>query len=308
MRTATYLRWGQDRAAVGWLLAVVLLAPSVARCQTPDAAPAAGPEPRDFGLGSALFANPSPVPSTNPQHIRLFRIAPGFISDPPGLQDSDTALPGTPSLTPSLPPDPDTGPDWIQVAMGSDNPYFDFRKRGDPGGLGFYRVNTQLQVVDTTSTACSVGLQAVMPAGIQYNGVPDGPTVFSPHFSLFQALDDDTAVQCFVGKHLLVNSTGPSAATIRRDLQYGMAVQRSLACLGAESLRNVYFFMGALGQYRAERNESAGAAAVWEMLPGMHWQLTENWWLSGGVLLPVGPTRADNAVSLPWQLTCSFQF
>jgi hypothetical protein len=192
--------------------------------------------------------------------------------------------------------------------MGTDNPYFDFRRRGDPGGLGFYRVNTQLQVFDTPTTACSLGLQAVVPAGIQYYGVQDGPTVFSPHFGLFHALDDDTAVQCFVGKHMLVNGTGPSAGTISRDVQYGMAVQRSLASLGAEPLRNVYFYMGALGQYRAERNESAGGTALWEVLPGLHWRLADNWWVSGGVLLPVGPARADSASGLPWQFTCSFQF
>jgi hypothetical protein len=194
--------------------------------------------------------------------------------------------------------------------MGTDNPYFDFRRRGDPGGLGFYRVNTQVQVLDTSTTACSVCLHAVAPAGTQYGGVQDGPTVFSPQLGLFHALDDETALQCFVGKHLLVNNSGsPSSGTIQRDLQYGVALQRSLAALGAEAFRNVYFYMGALGQYRADRGDLAGSAVLWEVLPGMHWKLADNWWLSGGLLLPVSPSaRSDSGSSLPWQLTCSFQF
>jgi hypothetical protein len=298
--------WG--RATAGCLLGLVLMAwPSAADAQSFLASDSDGMVPRDFGLGSYLPGNAPASPAANRSRIRLFRFTPGFMTDPVGLQDVDDAPPGTFSTTPVLPPESENGPDWIQVAVGTDNPYFDFRQPGDPGGVGFYRVNTQLQLIDTTTTACSLGVQAVSPAGIQYNGVPDGPTVFSPHFGLFHALDEDTALQCFVRKHLCVSNTG-TGSTVQRDLQYGMAVQRSLATIGPESLRNIYLYMGALGQVRPERNEQSGALATWRMLPGVYWQLADNWWMSGGFLLPVGPARSDSSVNLPWQLTCSFQF
>ena len=77
----------------------------------------------------------------------------------------------------------------MSVAAGNDNPYFDFRQRNDPGGIGYTRVSTQMQLFDTTRTACSVGLQAVTPAGLQCDGVADkmGTTVVSPAVSLFHA-------------------------------------------------------------------------------------------------------------------------
>ena len=49
----------------------------------------------------------------------------------------------------SLPPSADSGPDWLSVAMGNDNPYFEFRQPGDPGGIGFYKWYSQVQVFDT---------------------------------------------------------------------------------------------------------------------------------------------------------------
>jgi hypothetical protein len=302
MRTMPFDRRGLSSTtalALGLLLAAW---PSAVRAQALDTWDPSSIIPRDFGLG----ASSSGPPPSNPQRIRLFRISPGFISDPVGLQDVDDSPPGSvPVDTPA--PTPDSGPDWIQVAMGTDNPYFDFRQRGDPGGLGFYRLNTQLQLVDTRTTSCALCLQAVSPAGIQYCGVQDGPTVFSPQLGWFCALNDTTAIQGYIGKHMLVNSTG-TCPLLQRNLQYGLAVQRSLASLGAEPLRNFYVYMGALGQYRPERNESSGGVALWQMLPGVHWRLADNVWVSGGVILPVGPSRADTATALPWQLTCSFQF
>jgi hypothetical protein len=303
MRTIPLNRRGLFRAA-GLILGLLTAGPSAVRSQTIDAWDPSSAIPKDFGLAGSATSSPS---ASNPQRIRIFRIAPGFISDPVGLQDVDDTPPGAVSSTPPPLPDNGSGPDWIQVAMGTDNPYFDFRQRGDPGGVGFYRLNTQLQLVDTRATSCALCLQAVSPAGIQYNGVPDGPTVFSPQLGWFHAIDNDTAVQGYIGKHMLVNSTGTSPV-LQRNLQYGMAVQRSLASLGAEPLRNVYVYMGALGQYRPEHNENSGTTLLWQMLPGVHWKLADNLWVSGGVILPVGPSRFETSTALPWQLTCSFQF
>ena len=41
------------------------------------------------------------------------------------------------------------------------------------------------------------------------------------------------------------------------------------------------------------------------MLPGLHWKVADNWWMSGGVILPVGAPRSEPGL---WQFTCSLQF
>src|SRR5438093_602931 len=83
-------------------------------------------------------------PPSGSQRIRLFRIQPGFVRDLPWLEDD------RPPSDPRLPsPESDDGPDWISFAAGNDNPYFDFRQRGDPGGVGFARVSSQVQLLET---------------------------------------------------------------------------------------------------------------------------------------------------------------
>ena len=87
--------------------------------------------PADLLSGNAQ--PPASAPTANSANrIRLFRIQPGFLSDPVEL-DSDDKTPGG-EPTPSA---PDDGPDWINVAIGNDNPFFDFRRRTDPGGVAY---------------------------------------------------------------------------------------------------------------------------------------------------------------------------
>jgi len=234
----------------------------------------------------------------------LFRIAPGFLSDPLGLQDDNNTLPGVPgtSVAPT-PAQPDDGPDWIQVGLGVDNPYLDLRRPSDPGGVGFYRVNTQVQLLDSPTTACTLGFQAVTPAGIQFAGAPDGATVVSPAFSVFHALSEGTAIQGFVSKNVAV-SNADGAAPLQRNLQYGMAVQRPIVADGPEGLRSLFLSVGALGQVRPER-DNLRLIPTCDVLPGLHWHVNDTWWVSSGVLVPVGPTRT---APHQFQLTCSFQF
>ena len=123
----------------------------------------------------------------NPRNNRipLFGMTPGFLSDPVGLTD--------PRDAPSTAEEP--APDWFQVTAGNDNPFFDLRNPGDPGGVGFYKVHTQMQLFDSPNTGCAIAVQTVTPAGREFDGVEDGPTVVSPALSLFHALDDGTAIQ-----------------------------------------------------------------------------------------------------------------
>jgi hypothetical protein len=252
---------------------------------------------------SAVSPSSDAVPVCRPDHIRLFRIAPGFLSDPLGLQDDDgmMGVPGTnPSPTPSP---PDNGRDWLQFGMGSDNPYLDLRRPGDPGGIGFYRVNTQLQLIDLPTTSCTVSFQTVTPAGIQFGGVADGATVVSPSFGIFQALGKSAAIQGFVTKNVPLISSDETPF-LQRNLQYGLAFQRSLAADRADGSGNLFFSVGALGQIRSDRDNVRWLPTV-DVVPGLHWQVNDTWWVSSGVLVPVGTTHTAPG---QLQITCSFQF
>jgi hypothetical protein len=253
-----------------------------------------------------LDSAPSATPIGRTPRLRLFRFTPGFLADPLGMHDDDSS--GLPGSTLNLPQTgfmqtaPDNGPEWIQINMGSDVPYFDLRRPGDPGGFGYYRVNTQMALLDSPTTSCSFGVQAVTPAGTQFGGVPDGPTVVIPAFGVFHAINDRLAFQGFVSKNMPISDA--AAAPLQRNVQYGLALQRPLLAEGPEGFRNLYFSVGALGQLAPER-DSLRVLPKCDVLPGFQWHVNDNWWLSSAVLMPLGPVRTAPG---QWQLTCSLQF
>jgi hypothetical protein len=225
--------------------------------------------------------------------IQLFGIVPGFLSDPVGLAD--------PTDAPS--PAEDAAPDWLQVTAGNDNPFFDLRSPGDPGGVGFYKLHTQVQLFDSPNTGCAIAVQAVTPAGRESDGVDDGSTVVSPALSLFHSLDDGTAIQGFVGKN--VNVSSHWSGQLNQSVRYGMAVQRPLLPAGPNGDANFYVFLEALGHYRYDSVANPGPLNNVDVLPGVHYRLAPNWWMSGGLVVPVTTARTD---ANRWQITCSFQF
>lgn len=232
---------------------------------------------------------PPPPPPAN--RVRLFRIQPGFVTGVPWLDAGEDAA-------------ADPGPDWVSFAAGNDNPYFDLRQRGDPGGVGFARVHTQVQLFGTGQTAVSLGLQAVTPLGIEFEGLPDqqGTTVVSPALAFFHTLEEGTAFQAFVGTHVPVlnRTTQP----IRRDVQCGLAVQRALAVDAADPLSGLFVSLSALGQ--TKRLEDVGRSTTWDLVPGLHWQPGPTWSISGGLMVPLTVPRAD---LLPrWQVTAAWVF
>lgn len=239
----------------------------------------------------SAFGDSAATPLGRVPRLRLFRFAPGFRADPLGLQDDDP--------TPAA---PDSGPDWIQFGMGSDNPYFDLRRPGDPGGYGYSRLHTQVSLLDFPTTACAFGIQTVTPAGAQFGGLPGGPTVVIPSFSVFHALNDRLAVQGFVSKNVPISDA--STSPLQRNLQCGLALQRPILADGSDAWRNLFFTVGALGQLAPER-DSLRMLPKCDVLPGLQWHVNENWWLSSAVLMPVGPARTTAG---QWQLSCSFQF
>jgi hypothetical protein len=230
--------------------------------------------------------------------IPLFRFTPGYRSDPLGLDLDDN------NLTDPVPAGADDGPDWLQFTMGSDNPFFDIRRPGDPGGVGFYKVHSQVQLFDSTSTGLAINMQAVTPAGVEMDGVNTGQTVFIPSFALFHALEDGTAFHGFVGKNLpFAQGWSPR---LGKGVQYGMAVQRPVLPGGIEGLGNFYFFVEALGRVHTDADTSLNSPANLELLPGLHWRVNEKWWISSGLVFPMGPSQVEGGRL--WQITCSFQF
>ena len=249
--------------------------------------------PRVFDL-SAVDTNATSSPIVRGNRIRIFRMMPGFLTDPVGLDWDD------PNATDSAPP----GPDWVNLSLGNDNPFFDFRRPGDPGGIGYYRVNGQLQLFDSRTTCCTLNLQAVTPAGRDQDGLADGPTILTPGLSVYHELDDGTAIQGFVGKHVRMGAGW--STDMARSVHYGMAVQRPLIDPNTLKLGSVYWYVGALGRYRFDSDPATYRAPAWELMPGLHWQLSGNWWMAAGFLVPMG--QAGPPDPRLWQWTCSFRF
>ena len=237
--------------------------------------------------------DPSALASNQPSRIRLFDMMPGFLWEPTGL-DTDE---------PTNTAEPDDGPNWLQVSAGNDNPFFDLRQPFDPGGVGYYRLYSQMQLFDSSSTACSLGLQGYTPAGRDSYGVVNGPTVFSPSFSVFHDLGGGMAIQGFAGRNMNLNSA--MAGQPHQGVRYGVALQRPLGEAWGLEQKNVYFFVETLGRFHPAGPNTAGPVSTLDVLPGIHWRLTDTWWLSSGVSVPIMQTPDSSRL---WQITCSFRF
>ena len=109
-----------------------------------------GPEPLpvwlrpvfDTDMASALFCGADPTeytPASSATRIRHTQMLPGFVSDPPYLKGFDD-LPSDSALA------ADSGPTWMTMNFGDDNPYLDPRRSGDPGGVGYVHFYSQLQL------------------------------------------------------------------------------------------------------------------------------------------------------------------
>jgi hypothetical protein len=231
----------------------------------------------------------------------LFRMPAGFLYEPVGLEDNDDPPPEDP-LAPSARTAGDALADCrVQVALGTHNPFFDLRKAGDPGGVGYYRLHSQVELLGCESAALSLGLQALTPAGLESDGLQDGPTFFSPSLAWYQDLGDDWALHGFLGKDL---RTGAGwADRLHRGIRYGLAVQSPLPCPGMDASSNLHMFVEALGRLNKEGTVNERAPTRFELLPGLHWRMNDNCWFSGGVSVPIDSPRWDL-----WQITCSWRF
>jgi hypothetical protein len=288
---------------LGWVVALTCLTASAVQAQEP--ADYFVPDSRplilhDLNLWAATADPPASLSSQTPR-IRLPRMPATTLGDPLGLID-DNDLPTDPDA-PLSSASPGTEGVPVQVSMGNDNPFFDFRRRGAPGGTGYYKVQTQYQFLDTGKTGCTFTFQAVRPAGLESNGVNEGPSFVSPALTVFHDLGDGTALHGFVGKDVRANSSWRDGVTDGGGLQYGVAIQQPVLGPTTDPSRGLFLFFEAQG-FSGDRDQ--GMLPAWELIPGLHYRMSDSWWVSGGVLLPVGPTRYGTAGN--WHLSCSWQY
>jgi hypothetical protein len=255
--------------------AILLLQQGTASAQPPAAPAVSWWQQPGFGPELANALNAGGDDSDNNSILRTSRIPmpnmlPGFLSEPPGLSSLDDPAESS-SASAST-----NSPDGFVLTFGDDNPFFDPRRPGDPGGVGFIRIHSQVQVVDWNSTSVCFGLRGWTPAGLENGGVQSGQTVMAPGVGVFQDLGSGTALHGFVDQsfHAGGSHQGP--------MRCGMAVNCPLTTTeDTPADRGLFFFVQALGRldYGSDRQ---GRAMNWELVPGIHWRLSDSFWLSLG--------------------------
>jgi hypothetical protein len=251
---------------------------------------------RESVLGHALAGNeltaPGPPPGGRVPRLHLFNMPSGFLYEPIGIDADDGTEndPNQPSAGAGVPSGPNGS---VQVTLGMDNPYFDYRWRTEAGGIGYYLVDSQVQLLDQGSTCLCFGLQAVTPAGLEAGGVAEGPTVVRPSVAWFQEIGSATALQGFVAKRIQARSGWTE--NLETGFRYGVAFQYTVPWLSTGPNQSVQFFVEALGRYQKDAVSCPTQAPLLEFVPGIHWRVGDNWWIS------VGAARRT-------LVTCSWQF
>jgi hypothetical protein len=216
----------------------------------------------------------------------MFGMPTGFLATPFGIVDDDDALANDPTAAQL---EKDDFRD-LQIAFGSDNPYFDMLRPGNPGGIGYTRVYSQYQVFDSGKSSLCLNLLAYTPTGLQNGGIANGPTIFCPAVSWFQDLGQGTALQGFVCQN--IHPSPGWEENWSRRMYYGMAWQCPLFGQDKDPNQGVFFFVQAMGRFYYDENSSTRPAMT--ILPGLHWRVSDNCWFS------VGGTR-HGIVSWAWQ-------
>jgi hypothetical protein len=248
------------------------------------------------------LVNPLDQTAKRSDRFLLFGMPTGFVKDPVGLDLDDDFKPG--DLPFALPSSAGDDPfDFLQVSVGIDNPYFDFRRPGEPGGVGFYRLHSQLPILDDGKSGLNVSLGAVTPAGLESDGVQEGPTIFSPALAYYCDLWEGMTVQAFVGNYLRANSR--AAGSWCRNARCGIAAQHPVPFTTVDADHGLFFFVEALGRYRIDASEPGRQSPPLEFMPGLHLRLQQNWWITGGLVLPMAAPRPESNL---WQITCSWRF
>jgi hypothetical protein len=207
--------------------------------------------------------------------LQMLGMQAGFLINPLGL-DSDDDLPPGFSDAGSRPGAGE--PDIVQLNIGTYNPYFDLRLKGDPGSVGYYKVHSQLQLLDAGTTSFCVNLQAYTPAGFEVGGVANGPTYLVPTIAMFQDLGNGAGLHTYVGQSIQASSGWTDR--INGNFQYGMAVHYPVPGTNATSEQGLFLFLEALGRYRYDTTQPGARPALWEFVPGMQMRISTNCWMN----------------------------
>jgi hypothetical protein len=216
--------------------------------------------PPSSGLATALCGGIDPLTTTLASRARipLYRMMPGFLSDPANFSAADDASSG------------------FLVNFGDDNPFLDPRRPGDPGGVGYSRLFSQMQVMDTGSTSVCLGLKAWTPAGVENGGLGEGHTYLAPGLGVFQDLGSGSGLHGFVGQQFCADVHGTARQSA---MACGMAVHCPVPGLTEPTTSGVYLYVQALGRY-GYQNYAEGREMDLELVPGIHWRLSDNLWMS----------------------------
>ncbi|OAI51796.1 hypothetical protein AYO44_04830 [Planctomycetaceae bacterium SCGC AG-212-F19] len=191
----------------------------------------------------------------------------------------------------------------LDVWVGNDNPYFDLRRPGMLGGVGYYRVNADYWLLDEPRSSFVIHCRAVTPAGLAAGGIEHGPTIVRPGLTWSQVLGPTITAQAFV-ETKMVGGTKPVAGP-EEAFRYGFAVQHALLDDFTLDSGEVYLFVQALGRNAAVGPPGTPGASRWDVVPGVRWEPDETFWLSGGVMFGSGRGRTE---ALLWQITCACRF
>jgi hypothetical protein len=218
----------------------------------------------------------TPTMASRTARLQMAGMQAGFITNPLSINQDDD-LP--PEVAATLDPPRDADSDALQIAFGSYNPYFDLRLPGDPGAQGYYKVHSQLQLIDSRATSVSLNLQAFTPAGQQNGGVNNGPTYVIPAVAGFQDLGFGAALQGYFGQNIQANSRWTD---LTPNFNYGMAVQYAVPWVSTNAEQGLFVYFEALGRYRTDPTQPGGHTALWEFVPGVQMRLSNNCWMSLG--------------------------
>ena len=92
---------------------------------------------------------------------------------------------------------------------------------------------------------------------------------------------------------------------LARSLHYGIALQRPLGLDPFGTGSSVHLFVEALGRSRFFAYGTESPSSSWEVLPGLHWRVGDNCWMSGGVIVPLNNQHFDPGLV---QITCWWKF
>jgi hypothetical protein len=238
-----------------------------------------------------------PFAAYRSSRIHLFNMPSALPGDPLGIMpDSDLYADDAAGSTGESPDD------RFQLVFGADNPFFDLRRHGDPGGVGYYRMYSQMCVLDSSRWSLSMVLQGVTPAGLEADGIATGPTILSPSLASYYELAPGTGIHAFIGKDVEAHSGW--TREVRQDIRYGVALQTPCPSLEEGVFNGVHLYLEALGRYRVDDSGNR-PPPKFDVLPGLHWQVSDNWWMTGGLLMPLSSQRWDGHL---WQFTCAWRY